>query len=217
MSVPFWIDRSEWHTPDAPMRTITSPARGGSSVELWISSGSFSPTQTAAFGMSVSFRQTGPWHRGSSAAKFAVFALGGAHRVREDDRRRQHGRSDQQAGDDDRHERARVPDDEADHEERRSRCRTARSRCAGRARSARAMRARRRVGTRVLVHGNQPASSSSRAMSRRIRSYEKCRAASRRLCSSSSASGSQRNASSAAGSSGSNHSKPNARSSRATG
>src|SRR5437660_437043 len=32
MSVPFWHDRSEWQTPDAAMRTFTSPAWGASTV-----------------------------------------------------------------------------------------------------------------------------------------------------------------------------------------
>src|SRR5207253_381172 len=42
-----------WQTPDAPIFTRTSPARGASSSSSWISSGSFSPTHTAALGIAL--------------------------------------------------------------------------------------------------------------------------------------------------------------------
>ena len=47
--VPFWTDRSEWHTPDATILTCTSPGPGRPiSMSSWISSGVPTPFNTAA-------------------------------------------------------------------------------------------------------------------------------------------------------------------------
>ncbi len=51
-SVPFCIDRSEWHTPEAAIRTSTSPAWGAStSTSVRTSSGCPTATSTAALAM----------------------------------------------------------------------------------------------------------------------------------------------------------------------
>ena len=54
MIVPFCIDRSEWQTPEAAMRTFTSPAWGRStSTSSRISSGWSMPVRTAALAILV--------------------------------------------------------------------------------------------------------------------------------------------------------------------
>ena len=51
--VPLVADRSEWHTPQAAIFTITSPRRGASSVISSTTTGLFSSRQTTAFALRV--------------------------------------------------------------------------------------------------------------------------------------------------------------------
>src|SRR3954452_10348703 len=80
--VPFCIDRSEWQTPEAPMRSFTSPARGAStSMSSRISSGWPTPTRTAAFTIGTS---------PSQSVLLGIFAFSAANRIAEEDRRGEH-------------------------------------------------------------------------------------------------------------------------------
>src|SRR4051812_12387167 len=80
--VPFCIDRSEWQTPEAPMRSFTSPARGAStSMSSRISSGWPTPTRTAAFTIGTS---------PSQSVLLGIIAFSAANRISGQDRRREH-------------------------------------------------------------------------------------------------------------------------------
>src|SRR3954447_15439565 len=126
MSVPFCTDRSEWHTPDAPIRTLTSPALGESSSTSWISRGCSSPVRMAAFGIGALLlrllRSCGAsWGFSSSrmpelCASLAVLAFGRLHGVSEDDRRQQGDRTQHKGGDDQGDQCRRIARREADEE-----------------------------------------------------------------------------------------------------
>src|SRR5258705_6333928 len=48
-NVPSTMDRSEWHTPEAPMRRTTSRGPGGTGVTSSTEMGALTPTKRAAF------------------------------------------------------------------------------------------------------------------------------------------------------------------------
>src|SRR5688572_21993411 len=102
--VPFCTDRSEWHTPDATIFTLHSPAPGGAiSTSSWTWTSSPTPFSTAAVIMgpprSVEVASVPP-AAGRSQTPLAVVPLRGLHGVPEHDGGRQHERTDHQAGDD---------------------------------------------------------------------------------------------------------------------
>src|SRR5438477_8790277 len=121
MSVPFCTDRSEWQTPEAAMRTLTSPAWGVSRSTSWISRGWSSPVRMAAFGIARSSCDAACAHVSSPTtalcASLPVLALGRFHGVAEDDRRQQGDRPQGQGRHDQDHQRRRVLGGEADEED----------------------------------------------------------------------------------------------------
>ncbi len=68
--VPFCMDKSEWHTPEAAMRTSTSPGCGASiSTSVRTSSGCPIAVSTAALDMGRGYR---PALRSSRSAAFTA-------------------------------------------------------------------------------------------------------------------------------------------------
>src|SRR6188508_1176957 len=102
--VPFWTDRSEWHTPEATTFTLHSPGPGGAiSMSSWTWTSSPTPFSTAAVTMvppgSVDPPSVPPAPQGSQTS-LSVLALGCLHRVPEHDGRCEDEGPDDEAPDD---------------------------------------------------------------------------------------------------------------------
>src|SRR5262245_5357347 len=110
--VPFWTERSEWHTPDATIFTLHSPGPGDAiSMSSWTWTSSPTPFSTAAVTMappgSVGPPSVPPEARPPPTIEgrhlppsFSVLPLRRSHRVPEHDRRREHERAGDEAAED---------------------------------------------------------------------------------------------------------------------